>query len=93
MIIHFWIYNKKINSAISKCTLQSAHHRNDEFRFIKKSMLTVQNFQFKSSFFSKKRKMSLNGEANSDDLCKPFIPAEHGLEPNWRLTKFSDLKG
>lgn len=37
--------------------------------------------------------MSFNEEANSLDLRKPFIPEEHGLDLNWRLTKFSDLKG
>lgn len=37
--------------------------------------------------------MSLNGESSSGDLRKPFIPEEHDLDPNWRLTKFSDLKG
>lgn len=37
--------------------------------------------------------MSLNGETCSDDLRKPFVPEEHGLDSSWRLTKFSDLKG
>lgn len=28
-----------------------------------------------------------------EDLRQPFVPEQHGLEADWRLTKFSDLKG
>lgn len=28
-----------------------------------------------------------------EDLSVEFKPEEHGLEADWRLTKFSDLKG
>lgn len=30
---------------------------------------------------------------STEELRKPFIPEEHGLDKSWRLTKFSDLKG
>lgn len=28
-----------------------------------------------------------------DNLRKPFVPEENGLDAEWRLTKYSDLKG
>lgn len=28
-----------------------------------------------------------------EELRRPFVPEEHGLEATWRLTQYSDLKG
>lgn len=30
---------------------------------------------------------------DEEQLRKPFVGVEHGLDAEWRLTKYSDLKG
>lgn len=37
--------------------------------------------------------LELAGNANALVLRRPFDPVQHQLEPTFRLTRFSDLKG
>jgi hypothetical protein len=34
-----------------------------------------------------------NSFQSTEQLRKPFVPEEYDLDPGWRLTKYSDLKG
>ncbi len=34
-----------------------------------------------------------SGNSLEESLRLPFIPEEYGLEVEWRLTKYSELKG